>query len=118
MSRPVLVVEKHDVHVAERIEFAAAVAAERDDGERSGGGTPLFLREAARRRRRCGATDVDQLDAERANFPAASAGLMAQAQPVLLDFQKLLVKRQSIPSAASCPVEASSRSACARTFSR
>jgi hypothetical protein len=40
--------------------------------------------------------DVDELDAQRTNFAATAAVLMAQPEPVFLDFQKLLIERQRI----------------------
>ena len=94
-ARSVLVVEKHHVHVAEGIEFTAAIAAERHRGEWSGGGA-LVLRELRGRGEDMTQHHVNQLDPKRANFPASSSGLMAQAQPVFLDLQELLVERQSI----------------------
>ena len=94
-ARSVFVVEKHYVHVAEGIEFTAAVTTERHHRKWSGGGAFVLLREARGRREDVAQHDVNQLDTERTNFPASSSGLMTQAKPVFLDFQELLVKRQS-----------------------
>ena len=96
MPEPFLIVEEHHVHVAKGIEFTAAVTTERHHRKRSGGGAFVSLRETRGRREDVAQHDVNQLDAERANLPAASAGLMAQAKPVFLDFQEFLVERQSI----------------------
>ncbi len=91
----VLIVEEHHIHVAKGIEFPAAVTAERHHRQRSGGGAFVLLREARGRREDVAQHDVNQLDPERANFPAASSGLMNQTKPVFLDLQEFLVKRQS-----------------------
>ncbi len=86
--------EKHYVHVAEGIEFAATITAERHHGEWSGGGALVLLGKLRCRREDVTQHHIDQLDPKRANLPASSSGLMAQAQPVFLDFQELLVKRE------------------------
>jgi hypothetical protein len=72
----VLVVKKHYVHVAEGIELTAAVPTERHHGQR-GGGSAFGLRELRGRGEDVAQDDIDQLDPERANGPAASSGLMA-----------------------------------------
>jgi hypothetical protein len=95
-ARSVLVVQEHDIHVAEGIELTAAVTTERHDRKWSGGGAFVLLREPRRRGENVAQHDINQLDPKRTNFPAASAGLMTQAKAMLLDFQELLVKGQGL----------------------
>src|SRR5437870_3956200 len=65
-------VEQHHIDVAERIEFAASVPAESNQGQRS-----LRLFDCVRRRGEHVAENyINQLAASRANLAATAAGLM------------------------------------------
>ena len=92
--RSLFVVEKHDVHVAEGIELAASITAERDHGERGGGDAFGLIGKRDRGIEDVMQEHVDQLDAKRANLPSTPSVLVAEPQTMLLDFQELLVKRQ------------------------
>jgi hypothetical protein len=88
--------EKHDVHVAERVELAATVTAECDDGERGRGGAFGLLGETHRGVEDVAQKDVDQLNAEGANLAPAPSVLVPQPQPMLLDLEELFVERQRL----------------------
>jgi hypothetical protein len=87
-------VEEHDVHVAEGIELAATVPAESDNGERGRGNAFCLPGKTGRGVEDVAQQNVDQLDAKRANLPAATAVLVAEPQTMLLDLEELLVERE------------------------
>ena len=91
---PVLVVQEHNVDVAEWIELPASITAESNDGKWGGG--HVFFPDAGRGFENVTQQHVDHFDPERADFPAASTILMAQSEPMLLDFQEPLVERKRI----------------------
>src|SRR5205085_3999710 len=73
----IFLVEKHDVDIAERVELAASVTAEREKGERGRGRAAIARRESYRRLEDALHQDIDQFDAEGADLAAAAAVLMA-----------------------------------------
>src|SRR3954471_3728383 len=97
--------QKQDVDVAKRIEFAASIAPECNQGER-------LLRSILLRP--CGGDrggedmpqqDVDQFNAQGANFSSAAASLMLQAQAMFLDLEKLFIEGEDVcraPRARFC----------------
>src|SRR3954451_16736178 len=88
--------QKQDVDVAKRIEFAASIATEGDQRER-------LLRSILLRA--CGGhgggedmpqQDVDQFDTQSANFSSTAARLMLQAQAMLLNVEELFIKGEDV----------------------
>ena len=59
----ILVVEEHNVDVAEGVKLAPSISAERDDGERGGGRAFAFFRGAHRGVENVLEEDINQLDA-------------------------------------------------------
>ncbi len=110
--------DEHHVHVAPRIQFAAAVTAEREHRERLRPARRLPRARSAPRPENVAQEHIHHIDAARANFAAAAAGLVFQAQPMLLDARGIFCRAAELPSGAPAPAGASWRSACARTFSR
>ncbi len=106
--------QEHDVHVAERIELAAAVAADGDDGEALGrralfaaaialGGAiavAVFAElEGARHAEALHEVADDQINEARplrADFPAALAGVVLQPDAVIFDLEELFVSLDQI----------------------
>ena len=88
--------EKHDIDVAPRVEFPASVAAQRHEAYRNNFGPVLLLRGSNRRRKNMTQENVDERRAARAHLTSAAAGLMAQTQAMIFDFEKLLVERQEM----------------------
>jgi hypothetical protein len=86
--------EKHDVDIAPRIQLPATVTTQSDQthGKRSIGIALLCRR--TRGLKYVPQENVDQGGATGADLTAAAAGLMAQAQPMVLDFQKSLIDRE------------------------
>ena len=88
--------QKHQINVAERIQFAAPIAAQCDHchgrwrsvllafGRRAGTGENLPQQ------------NIHHLNPKRANVAASASSLVSQAQPVILDFEKLLVDWQKV----------------------
>ena len=83
-------VQQHDIDIAKRIQFASAVSAQCGQCQRG-----LWLPDCAGRGRKNMSQDyIDQFAAAGANFAAATAGLMFQAEPVLFQLEKLFVVRK------------------------
>ena len=87
-------VEKHDVHIAERIQLAAPVAADGYEGER---------RQLARRGHgfqrgveQVPEDDIHEAGALRANLASAAAGVVPQPDAVVLDLEEFFVKREPL----------------------
>ena len=89
-----LAMEKHHIDIAEGIELAPAISTQSDQCQRfrrgflvtdSGGGGENVSQQ-----------NIDKIGPARANFPATAASLMFQAQPMLFDLKKLLVKREDL----------------------
>jgi hypothetical protein len=88
-------VQKHDIDVAERIEFAAAISTEGDQcqadaglavsASNRGGSSEKILQQ-----------NINKLRAPGANFAATSARLVLQTQAMFLDIEKLFVKRENL----------------------
>jgi len=87
--------QKHDIDVAKRIEFAAAISTKGDQCEgdaglavsaSGGGGSSENVLQQ----------NVNKLGAPRANFAAPSARLVLQAQAVFFDLEKFFVKREDL----------------------
>ncbi len=88
------VVQKHEVNVAVRIQFRAAIAA--DGHQREGRKFLLRLRRQARARRfpKMPQQLVQHRRPRPADFASARAGAMLHFQPVRLDLEKTLVARK------------------------
>src|SRR5689334_7466461 len=86
--------QKHDVDVAARIQFASAVAAEADNSERRT--TVSVIHHMISRRKNVTQQHVDHINPARANFAATVAGALAWAQAVLFAFPKFPVNRQNM----------------------
>ena len=90
-----LPVKKHHVDVAERIELGPAVAAQTPSGRLRQLLPGCFMY-------RLGLSEnvpqqhIHEFGATGADFAAAAAGLMSQAQPMFLDLEKFFVKRKNI----------------------
>ena len=80
------------------------------------GASCCSCRRGGRGRKKMPQENVDERRAAGADFAAAAAGLVPQAQPVVFDLEKLLVEREQVGS-AGCGVGPSSRRACSSTFS-
>ena len=81
-----VVVQKQHVHVAEGVEFAPPIAADGDQGRQS---LRLLLAGragAAGVREEMAQEHVEQGHAPTTDLPPTPAGLVRQAQPVVLDF--------------------------------
>jgi hypothetical protein len=88
--------EKHDVDIAEGIELAPAVAAKGKDGKGGRGGASIAHGVSNSGLEDVLHEDVDEVDPKRADFTAAPAVLMAEPEPMLLDFEELFVERKRI----------------------
>jgi hypothetical protein len=87
--------QKHDIDVAKRIEFPAAISTESDQCQRyaglavsvscGGGGSENVLQQ-----------NVNKLGSPAANLAAASARLVLQAQAMFFDLEKFFVKRKDL----------------------
>lgn len=87
--------QKHDIDVAKRIEFAAAVSTKSDQCQgdaglavsaSSGGGSSENVLQQ----------NINKLGAPRANFAATSARLVLQAQAMFFNLEKFFVKREDL----------------------
>ena len=89
------VMQEHHVNVAERIEFLAAVSAERDQRERAFCVGAFLLGDRGGGRKYVLQQHIDKIDSPGANLPSTSSGLMLQPQPVFFDGQEFLVEREN-----------------------
>jgi len=89
-------VEEHDIDVAERIQLAPPVSAERDDRERGRRTTSIANCGPDRCVENVLEKDVDQLDAQRANVAAAATVLVPQSETMLLDSEEFFIEWQRI----------------------
>ena len=114
---PAVGVKKHHIDVAARIEFAAAVAAQRQERERGRGSTCFESGKRIGGGKDMAQQHIHDFRAARANFSTTTARLMPEPQSMFFDAKKLLVERKDFGR-----TRASGRSelalACARTCSR
>src|SRR5690349_25141510 len=86
--------QKHDIDVAARIQFAPAVASEGNKSKRRI--TVSVIYHMIGRCKNVAQQDVDQINAAGANFTATVTRTLAQAQAVLFELQKFPVNRKNI----------------------
>src|SRR6266705_3126640 len=83
--------QKHDIDIAKRIELAASISTKSDQCQ---GDARLAVSASSS----CGSSEdvlqqnINKLSPPRANFSAASAPLVLQAQTVFFDLEKLFIK--------------------------
>ena len=83
--------QQHDIDIAKRIQLAAAVSTQCNQRQRG-----LWLpHRAGSSRKKMAQNYIDQFAAPGANFAATTAGLMFQAEPVLLQLEKFFVARKN-----------------------
>src|SRR5215210_5949591 len=78
------IVQKHEVDIAVRIQFAAAVTAERDQAQRRRGRAFVFGKVRCRRKDML-EQHIDQFAAPSANIPAAAAGVVLEAEAMFFN---------------------------------
>ena len=88
--------QKHQINVAERIQFAPTVAAQCDHRHGRRRGVLLALGRGAGAGENLAQQNIHHLNPKRANVAASASGLVSQAQPVILDLEKLLVDWQKV----------------------
>src|SRR5437667_9780102 len=86
--------QKHDIDIAARVQFAAAISTQRDQTHGKVIASAAHFYRGARRGENVLEQNVDQLRAACAHLAPAATGLMAQTQPVIFDLKKPLVTRQ------------------------
>src|ERR1043166_5786818 len=98
--------QQHDVNVTERIEFAPAISAESDQRERNFGYAISTGSSGRSSTKDVLQQNIDELSAQRANFPAAPTRLVLQTQPMLFNLEEFFVKWENLRrSSASCSRE-------------
>src|SRR4051812_9234472 len=84
--------QEHDIDVAERIQFAPAVATDGDNGEL--GQLPGVDDRLRGRVEQVAQNNVHETGALRADFPPPASAVMLQADAMVLDLEELLVERK------------------------
>ena len=87
--------QKHDIDVAKRIEFAAAVATKSDQCQ-GDAGLAVLMSSGGGSSENVLQQNINKLGAPRANFAAPSARLVLQAQAMFFDLEKFFVKREDL----------------------
>jgi hypothetical protein len=103
LFRP-LMMQKHDVDVTKRIEFAPAISTKSNQGEWNFDGT-VSASSGFSSAENILQQNVNQFSAPATNFAATPARLVLQAQPIVFDLEKLLVKGKNFgwaPRAGRC----------------
>jgi hypothetical protein len=86
--------QKHYINVAERVQLAAAVAAESDEGKRHFRATAVADSVRRGRFKNVRQQYINETDTSGACFTSAASRLVTQAQAVFFDFEKLFVERE------------------------
>jgi hypothetical protein len=86
--------QKHHIDVTKRVELTSAISAKGDQREWNRGRAVPASSSRCRSTENVLQQDINQLRPSRTNFAATPAGLVFQAQPILLNLEKLLVKRE------------------------
>ena len=87
--------QKHDINVAKRIEFAAAVSTKSDQCQ-GDAGLAVLMSSGGGSSENVLQQNINKLGPAAANLAAASARLMRQAQAMFFDFEKFFVKRKDL----------------------
>jgi pectin methylesterase-like acyl-CoA thioesterase len=87
-------VQKHDIDVTKGVELTSAISAKCDQREWDPGRAILASSRRSRSTENVLQQDINQLRSSRTDFAATTTGLVLQAQPMLLNLEKLLVKRE------------------------